>query len=306
MATTMHQGRKAIATTGTAVALASAQEVTWLVCFAPFMNKGPIFVGSSTVTGAGSTTATTDGYVLMPGANTPPGIGPCDLAEVYIEGKAGDCVYWVAGSGTSTGGITVVQATAANLNATVVQGTAANLQATVTQATPIGAPVEDVTIYLVGADLTTDGIAYSDVTETVTANTDVTIYEYTFEPESGGGTLLWLYFNIVATLKAQSATADLKMTMEIRDKDGTWQTLFTQVTYADINTTYLDKRYEGYLVKDATAYCTPGDADLWTYLTEVPFDFRVLLQSNETAAASGRGYGKIKNSSLIRAVYNTE
>lgn len=119
MATATHQGRKAIATTGTAIALASAQEVQWLICVAPLVNKGFIFVGSSTVTGAGSIVGATDGYILAPGTSTPK-MGPCDLAEVYIEGKAADCVYWMAGSGTSTAGVTVVQATAANLNATVV------------------------------------------------------------------------------------------------------------------------------------------------------------------------------------------
>jgi len=41
----------------------------------------------------------------------------------------------MAGSGTSTAGLTVVQATAANLNATVVQGTASNLQVEPNQAT---------------------------------------------------------------------------------------------------------------------------------------------------------------------------
>lgn len=166
--------------------------------------------------------------------------------------------------------------------------------------------LKDVTIYLVGADLTTDGVAYSDEKETVDADTDVTIFQYTFEPDPYGGELIWVYFNLVATLKAESATADLKMTMQVRDKDGTWQDLFSQVSYANINTTYLDKRYEGYLVKDALAYCTPGDADLWTYFTKVPFEFRVLLQSNEAASASGRGYGKMKNSSLIRCVYKKE
>jgi len=119
MATAVHQGRKAIATAGIAVELASAQEVQWLVCTAPLVNKGFIFVGSSTVTGAGTTVGTADGYILAPGQFTPQ-MGPCDLAEVYIEGKEDDSVYWMAGSGTSTAGVTVVQATAANLNATVV------------------------------------------------------------------------------------------------------------------------------------------------------------------------------------------
>lgn len=163
--------------------------------------------------------------------------------------------------------------------------------------------LEDVTLYLVGADLTTDGVQYSDVVETVLANTDVTIFEETFEPEAYKGKIIWVYFNLIATLKAQSGTANLKMKMQVRNKGGTWQDLFAQITYATIGTSYLDKKYEGYLVKAAAAYCTPGDADLWTYFNKVPFDFRVLLQSNETAAANGRGYGKMKNSSLVRAVY---
>lgn len=163
--------------------------------------------------------------------------------------------------------------------------------------------LEDVTMYLVGADLTTDGVQYSNETETVLADTDVVIFQSMFEPEAHKGDIIWVYFNLVATLKAQNNSADLKMTMQVRNKGGTWQDLFAQVTYADIDTTYLDKRYEGYLVKASEDYCTPGDADLWTYFNEVPFEFRVLLQSNETAAASGRGYGKIKNSSLIRTVY---
>lgn len=162
---------------------------------------------------------------------------------------------------------------------------------------------EEIQLHLVGGDLTTDGVQYSDEKETVTANTDVTIFGFTFEPNEYGGDIVEVYFNLIATLKAESATADLKMTMQFRDKDGTWQDLFAQVTYADINTTYLDKRYEGFIVKAAEDYCTPGDADFWTYVTEVPSDFRVLLQSNETAAASGRGYGKIKNSSVIKPIY---
>lgn len=167
---------------------------------------------------------------------------------------------------------------------------------------PLWPGCEDFTLYLVGGDLTTDGVAYSDEKITVSNNTDITVYEVTFEPHDFGGKIVWVYFNIVATLKGADAQADVKMQMEVRNKGGTWQTLFSQVTYTDINTTYLDKRYEGYLVKPATTYCTPGDADLWTYFDEVPFDFRVLLQ----AADSTDGYGKIKNSSLIRAIWRSD
>jgi len=160
--------------------------------------------------------------------------------------------------------------------------------------------IEDVTVYLVGADLTTDGVAYSDETTTTTADTAVTIYRYIFQPDRDyRGDVIWVYFDITATLKAKNATTDVKMKMQIRNKLGTWQDLFSEVTYADINTTYTDKSYSGYLVLDAENYCTPGDSDLWTYFNEVPFDFRVQIEANEVNG----GYGKLKNTSYIRVIY---
>ena len=97
MATVMHQGRKVIAVSGTAVALASVQELNFLCIKAPKMNKQIIFIGSSTVTGWGTTVATTDGYMLNPGEQVK--LSACDLADVFIEGFATDCVYWTGGSG---------------------------------------------------------------------------------------------------------------------------------------------------------------------------------------------------------------
>lgn len=164
---------------------------------------------------------------------------------------------------------------------------------------PLHPTLDDITIYLVGGDLTTNGIQYSDEKTTTDADTDYTIFEYTFEPDEFGGKFVWVYFNLTATLKAGSATADVKMKMQARNKGGTWQDLFSQVTYTDINTAYLDKTYEGYLIEN-TDYITPGDADLWTYFNEVPFDLRVQIQSNETTP--GVGYGKMKNTSLIRVI----
>ena len=94
MATVMHQAKTAIAATGTAVALASAQEVKWVILYAPVSNELPIKVGSSTVT---DTEATTDGYVLRQGKDVK--LSTCDLADVFINGYIGDCVYWMASSG---------------------------------------------------------------------------------------------------------------------------------------------------------------------------------------------------------------
>lgn len=100
MATSVHNARVAIGalTPGTAVKLLAtgSQEVNWVCISAPFMNKGVIFIGNSSVSGYGSTTADTDGYMLMPGKEVR--LGGCDLADVYIDGKGSDCVYYVAAS----------------------------------------------------------------------------------------------------------------------------------------------------------------------------------------------------------------
>lgn len=97
-ATTVYNARVPIVTAGTREKFRSAaKEVDWVVVSAPLMNKGAIFLGDSNVTGAGSTVATTDGYMLMPGKEVK--LGSLDLGEIYLEGKAGDCVYWIASGG---------------------------------------------------------------------------------------------------------------------------------------------------------------------------------------------------------------
>lgn len=101
-ATTVYNARVPIVTTGTAVKLRSAaKEVDWVCISAPFMNKGAIFLGDTDVTGADAAATTTDGYMLMPGKEVK--LGSLDLAEIYIEGQSGDCVYWIASDGYALG-----------------------------------------------------------------------------------------------------------------------------------------------------------------------------------------------------------
>jgi len=115
MATAIDNARVSITATNTAQALASAQEVAWVLLWAPFSNEQVIRVGKSTVT---NTNAATEGLPIIPGA-PPKMLLSCDLADLYVIGYIGDKIYYLSDSGTSTSGTTVVQATAANLNATV-------------------------------------------------------------------------------------------------------------------------------------------------------------------------------------------
>jgi len=98
MATVLVNEWQKVAATGTAIALATANDVDWLVMKAPRTNETIIYVGASTVTrGTTKGGASTDGLPLAPGDDVT--FGGCDLADVFINGTAGDGVYYVASSG---------------------------------------------------------------------------------------------------------------------------------------------------------------------------------------------------------------
>ena len=102
----------------------------------------------------------------------------------------------------------------------------------------------DYTIYPIQNDLTSNGVQNSTVVTTTTANTDVTLFSYSFDLNFGNLShyhsdqvleLLWIYFDINIDLKADaSATADLKWKAQARDEDGTWVDLFAYQTVTDI------------------------------------------------------------------------
>ena len=94
MAAALFSGYATIATTGTAVQLRStANTVKWFRIIAP-RNSYAIRVGPSTVTN--DKTAATAGYLLLPGKEVQ--LGNCETNTVYINGTAGDEVFFVAGT----------------------------------------------------------------------------------------------------------------------------------------------------------------------------------------------------------------
>lgn len=89
----LKSGNKAIATTGTAVALSTAKQlVNGVLISAPAGNSGIIYVGDSNVTNTAG--ASGNGYGLPAGKDLP--LPMVDLSQVYINGTAGDYVTWVA------------------------------------------------------------------------------------------------------------------------------------------------------------------------------------------------------------------
>lgn len=145
--------------------------------------------------------------------------------------------------------------------------------------------LEDITLYLVGADLTTDGVQYGAEISTTTIDTDVVIYEKTigYMHETD---LIWVYFLLCCAFKAAANdTPDVKWKAQVRNKDKTWIDLFAYQDYADIGTDYLDKKMEGY-------------AKIQAGFNEMPFDFRIVFQCDTL----NKGRAKLKNNSLIRIV----
>ena len=147
----------------------------------------------------------------------------------------------------------------------------------------------DITDYPVRAQGTIDGVQYSAEVETVLADTDYELLLYkTFDRFSRlKGKLAWVEYNIEFQLKAGTTTADVKWKLQARDKGGTWVDMCAEQTETDINTTYVDKAIKGYL-------------DIKTNITKVPFEMRLILQSNE--ATPGIGTGQIKNTTFIRMI----
>jgi len=145
----------------------------------------------------------------------------------------------------------------------------------------------DVTLYPVCADLTATGVQYGTEVTTGAANTDVLLFEYTFNPPHGGD-ILWVYFLVGISFRAVStATADMTWVAQARNMDGTWVDLFVAQTEEDVGAgAWVDFKKEGYFCKVAN-------------FNSIPMDFRILYQCNEL----NEGRARPKNNTIIRPVW---
>lgn len=83
-------GAKAVAVTGTAVALGSGALSNGVIIKAKSSNAGSVVVGPSGVTNA--VTSSANGYELAPGEAI--SVAAANLSQVYINGAAGDFVFY--------------------------------------------------------------------------------------------------------------------------------------------------------------------------------------------------------------------
>jgi len=91
----IYSGTGVIETDDTEVQLRASQStVSWFNITAPRTNLHYIVVGPTGLTD--DTTTATAGYPLAPGASVR--LGEIKTNYFYINGKAGDRVYWICGS----------------------------------------------------------------------------------------------------------------------------------------------------------------------------------------------------------------
>ena len=160
-----------------------------------------------------------------------------------------------------------------------------------------GTQAHDITVQIVNGDLTHNGLQYTEPDTTTTLNIDIEIFSDTFDMglgENYNNANAWItqemidcYFNIIVSSAAvSSGTADITWKPQARNRDGTWTDLCTAVTVPNPSTTFVDSTRKG--------YCT-----LSSTFNTVPFDFRIIMQCNET----DEGIAKVRSGSYIRAIY---
>ena len=136
-------------------------------------------------------------------------------------------------------------------------------------------------------NLTSDGIQWSDETDTTTADVDVEVESATVKPPALGA-MIEVEFGLTAAFRAvSSATADLTYKWQARNKGGTWVDLHSAVTKADIGTSYVEETRSGRFKPAAN-------------FDSIPFEVRLIIQCNET----DDGRAKIKNSGYVRVIYS--
>jgi hypothetical protein len=137
---------------------------------------------------------------------------------------------------------------------------------------------------LVGGDLASDGVQWSDEVPTVAAGEDTVAFNLALDNDQKGS-ISCLTFGLTLAIKAGSATADVKYKWQARNKGGTWVDLHSYITIADVDTDYVERTMSGYLLS--------GVENMDSY----PMDVRLLIQSNETTP--GVATAKVKSSGFI-------
>jgi len=149
----------------------------------------------------------------------------------------------------------------------------------------------DVTVYPIkSAYLTSNGVQYNTEVDTATANREVVLYEYSFEPPFHGD-ILWAYFLIGANFKSLiNSRETVVWRAQIRTVKRNWVNLFRSSNVYVRDTDWKDVKMEG--------YARAAQANF----SRVRFDLRVLFKCNTANGVRGR----LKNNTMFRVVWLAE
>ena len=155
--------------------------------------------------------------------------------------------------------------------------------------------MHDVTIQMVTCDITSFNGQVSDADSISTADTWYVVFLKTFDLVFGNQVnripshkfIIDVYFNIECEFRTtSSATADIAWKAQARNKNGTWIDLSDSVYVGNVGTIYTASNLVGY-------FAVVDNFD------EIPFDFRILLRSNEI----DEGTGRVKSGSYARTIF---
>ncbi len=149
----------------------------------------------------------------------------------------------------------------------------------------------DVTVYPIKSSyLTLDGVQYSPKIDTAKAETEVVLFEYSFEPPFHGD-ILWAYFLIGANFQSLiNSRETVVWRAQVRTVKRDWVNLFRSNNVYTRNTAWKNAKMEGYARAAQASF------------SRVRFDIRVLFRCSTPNGARGR----LKNNTMFRVVWLAE
>lgn len=149
----------------------------------------------------------------------------------------------------------------------------------------------DVTVYPIKSSyLTSDGVQYSPEIDTAKAETEVVLFEHSFEPPFHGD-ILWAYFLIGASFTSLvAANETIVWRAQARTVKRNWVNLFRHTNVYVKSSGWKNAKMEGYARVSQASF------------SRVRFDFRVLFKCDTVNGARGR----LVNNTMFRVVWLAE
>lgn len=137
--------------------------------------------------------------------------------------------------------------------------------------------------------LQVDGVQYTEPGTASLTTTWGTAFWGTVNPKAGGS-VLWVEFGLTAGFKGSSGTTDLTIQWRAKNKgSGTnWTNLHPEFATANINTTSVDRTWQGYYSPEPN-------------FNTIPFEIQLLHYGNELNGS----IAKVKSNSFVKVCFES-